>query len=237
MHEDDVMKQSPDEQRRRWEQEWDLFQALNVPEQGTPADVAKTTGWNTVSALAGDPRLRALLAPLEMPRSPAAGSDGPDFHTASSAAVGRLLGRGQTLNAGTIVQLAGGDRAWRPVFLLVIEALDDERVTVVAFSPFSIPASEEELETGIDVDGLRVLALWSRRTVPVGRLREIWKVHENTGKLAEEVLELRAAVRAGAPPPEHLKDRLGSANLAPDDPRWAYFDMLDDLLAGVLGAV
>ncbi len=82
----------------------------------------------------------------------------------------------------------------------------------------------EEWVTGIEMEGLRVLALWNCRWLKRGLVERGWKVDVALGSLTADAVLLRRARMQDAPVPEQLRERVGPEVVAPDDPRWDYFE-------------
>ena len=209
--------------RGRWEQEWKLYEELRgvplseeVPE-GAPDAAAGLEG--TVSMRKRSEAGERLWGAIDEP-----GGGGADFLTASSSMLAEKLGKGG-VKAGEVRHLAPElvPDMDREVFVLILEENGGE-VLVAGFTPFSLPASSEELLTGVDMEGLRVLALWNCRWLKRGMVERSWKVDVELGSLAADGAALREARMKDEPVPVHLADRVGPEVVAPDDPRWDYFE-------------
>lgn len=103
--------------------------------------------------------------------------------------------------------------ARRPVYVLVL-GLGEARGTrrVAPFARFDVPATPEEVITGLPPPPLRVLALWNQRVVPMVRLAALaWSVRRLSR--AQRLAALASDDRRRGPPLVH-----------PLDPRHAYLD-------------
>ena len=208
--------------RGRWEQEWKLYEELReVPmSEEVPEGTAEEAGLDaTVSVRKRSEMVENLWGAIDDPVSGGAG-----FHAASSSMLADKLGKGG-VKAGEVRHLVPElvPDMDREVHVLVLDEKDDE-VLVAGFTPFSVPASSEELVTGLDVEGLRVLALWNCRWLKRGTMERSWKVDVELGSLLADAVLLRGARMQDAPVPEHLQDRVGPEVVAPDDARWDYFE-------------
>lgn len=107
-------------------------------------------------------------------------------------------------------------------FVAVLDRWMEDLWIVVPFSPYSYPATDAEMATGIPLAGRRVLQCWNARTAHgdlVGRGYVLGLLDERTR--ADALALFRHAV-TGTPLPESFRALVGSPVLSKADPRREY---------------
>ncbi len=101
----------------------------------------------------------------------------------------------------------------RPIYVAVLQSEGStEWWRVAPFGRLTLPATPDEVETGMKAPPLRVLCVWNGHVVPAARLQVwAWPVHRMTEAA------LAAALAAGP-------SRRGPRLVHPLDPRHAYLD-------------
>lgn len=222
--------------RKDWDIQWRAYEICREDEvDSSEDDHLQTSGAEMdlrVSAMNKNSdiqRLRSLARPAIVR------AEGSDEQVSLTV---RMMGEpkspfavGDILRAGSSLVVRGGD-----LFLYVLEILPG-KILVAAFSPFDFPASREELATGLDVEGLRVLSLWNVRWFLPGKLVRSWRVLHSAEELKTQVETLRNCLKSGGEIPDGLARNCGGEVASPFDPRWDYFrergSFLGDLDSGL----
>ena len=112
-----------------------------------------------------------------------------------------------------------------PLFVATLAADTDDVLTGIPFSPFSEPATPDELLTGRPQSVVRVLCLWNARTMRPSELKESWLVDDLTDQeLTDFTHALRTVLQTDALP-DDMQQLGGPPLVHPDDPRHIYLSM------------
>ena len=180
------------ERLRLWLHEWEIDQVLRT----TPPDGADESS--------GQPALKT-----------ANGSGAPVAAPADAA----------SLRVGQIRLLHPGSErheAERTLYVALLEETAEQGFLVAPFGRFSQPALPGEWLTGFRALALRVLCLWSARTVERRALARSW--HAGTMKPGQvaAAMEVYRLIHAGGPFPPNRSRRTGPPLVHPLDPRLTY---------------
>ena len=214
-----------------WEKHWASYQeARRVAEdllgERKQASAPSDTSLTVSMSQGGDPLISRLFDAVKTPYL-----FGQDFtgnvHTASVATEEKR----ETFVEGDILQLSSEFTLTdeRRLFIYVL-SVSDEGIKVALFSPLSLPASREEIRTGIDTEGLAVLQLWNTKLFSHFVLARSWRVEEADTSLQEDVRTLLQWEDEGGDLPDSLAERLGGPVVSPLDVRWSYFEEETQLL-------
>lgn len=104
-----------------------------------------------------------------------------------------------------------------PPYVIILSKWSDEQFLVAHFSPFSVPATETEMITGLNCIGLRVLQAWNIRNIPACLLKKSWLVKNADEEFLERSKALCHSVFTGDTlpdgfPSEKLGDRITEPN-------------------------
>jgi hypothetical protein len=103
---------------------------------------------------------------------------------------------------------------------------DEGYVVVAPFSPYTSPATREELtlRPGAEPTALSasVLELWNAHTVPVAALADSWRVDSMTNAEMKSAWDVFAFAFTGKPLPSELECRCGASIKDASDPRIEY---------------
>jgi len=222
-------------ERKAWEEQWALFKHT----QGEPPaheEIENLPMKQVVAAGAVDPLISRLLKAAEAPfiggnHKP----DDPSFH-ATSLLTSRSKSQTPVFEVGDILCLGPElvPRGSRPIFVYVLEVAPGE-VTVLMFSPLAVPASQDEILTGIkSPEGLSVLSIWNSKKFPLLSLMKSWREMKADVVLIKDVRSLWQAIQAGDDCPEFLSSQVGRDQpVSLNDNRWDYFGEIGGALADI----
>ena len=230
------------EHLKAWASEWAAYRSTQSPEMpdlepekipapsGTPGNFYTVdTGLNMADLL-----FRQLTSTIA-----------PDLgESKQSGAWGSVSATGGTFSQPALESLAPGsihhlrpelipDRE-RPIFVFV-ERVDQERhrLLLVPFGPFSSPAIESELATGIADESLKVLCLWNAAWVPESVLLKSWVIDQAGGPLLKDVQMMREAMAQKKALPEALQARVGDRLVHSTDDRQDYVEEEEGILDSI----
>lgn len=203
-----------------WLKEWEIYQALRgLPADENPVEAARIAEiQQTVGISTADRSLvSALWRSIDLPGVLSANPTGLNVAISSIAAAPQV-------NVGDVLHLSPEvtDEDVDAVFVLVTEVRDGAAL-LTAFSSLGVPAAGDELLTGFDEEGLRVLSLWNAYWVPLAFAGQSWPVKLDTKFLVADLSLYRESILAGSGIPELLLERVGPPLNHPDDLRWAYY--------------
>lgn len=123
----------------------------------------------------------------------------------------------------------------RKLYLLVLEA-DPLAFLAAPFSPYDVPASEDEVMfPGRDED-TRVVQLWNHLHLPLKVAARSWKLDEAATEEANECLLIIRKISVNlAENNQSMITQRGEKIASPDDPRWDYFAEEATLMALLAG--
>lgn len=107
-------------------------------------------------------------------------------------------------------------------YVAVIEEWEPGIWLILPFSPYSTPATPNEMETGLGVYSLEVLQAWNGRTVPGVVLEKSWLAGEMEGNLLADAAALFRHALSGKALPEGFARRRGPIIRDRNDPRVEY---------------
>ena len=203
-----------------WLQEWELYKALHeLPADEHPAGPGRIPEihCSVTASPAQQGMVAALWRSIDQPGGWSAAA------VDSTVALTDSLPVRQT-QVGDVLHLSPQltDEDADPVFVLVTEVRDGAAL-LTAFSSLGLPAAGDELLTGIDEEGLRVLSTWNAYWVPLSLTGRSWPVPIETRGLMADFAAYRQSVHAGHGVPARMSKRIGPPLQHPDDPRWAYY--------------
>jgi hypothetical protein len=203
-----------------WLKEWEIYQSLReFPTDENPiasariAEIQRTVGVSTLDKSL----VSALWRSIDLP------GVSPAIQTGLNVAVSSVATAPQ-VSAGDVLHLSPEvtDEDVDSVFVLVTEVRDGAAL-LTAFSSLGVPAAGDELLTGFEEEGVRVLSLWNAYWVPLVLTRQGWPVQIDTKSLMVDLASYRESILAGLGIPDRLLQRVGPPLDHPDDPRWAYY--------------
>lgn len=121
--------------------------------------------------------------------------------------------------------------AVRPIYLAILRHWEDDHWLFAPYSPYSEPATDEELRMKDEDFGLRVLCLWNSHTAEKKTLCRSWhvgKLDETDRKDALSVFWYKMGMKELS---ERLMERVGPVLLHSKDPRRIYLREQLSLLA------
>lgn len=121
--------------------------------------------------------------------------------------------------------------AVRPIYLAILRHWEDDHWLFAPYSPYSEPATDEELRMMDEDFGLRVLCLWNSHTAEKKTLCRSWhvgKLDETDRKEALSVFWYKMGMKELS---ERLMERVGPVLLHSKDPRRIYLREQLSLLA------
>ena len=114
----------------------------------------------------------------------------------------------------------------RPLLVAVFGDWDEGYVVVAPFSPYTLPATREELtlrpEAELTALSASVLELWNAHTVPVAALADSWRVDSMTNAEMKSAWDVFAFALTGKPLSSELECRCGASIKDASDPRIEY---------------
>jgi hypothetical protein len=216
----------------QWAAQWAMHQALTAhpaPEPLIPPQLSSSDpGFFTVST--GINASTLLLRQLDAAIAP------DDRQRALDSSL-HLVGTGTTdievkIQRGEIRHMNPDLKpAWpRAVFVLVLN-VDEmrKRALVIPFGPFTAPAFESELATGIGDESLSVLCVWNTHWVSKDLVGRSWVVQVAEAELLSDIDTLRQTLVNKLPLPPELQSRTGDSLLDPTDPRNEYISQEENL--------
>jgi hypothetical protein len=219
-----------------WAAEWAIQKALSAhpapepvlpPQLGAADPTVLTVGANFSASSLLLRQLDAAIAPDDRQR---AFDSNLHLVGAESGIPDVALGRGEIRHLNPDLK-----PIWpRPVHVLVLSVDDSrQRALVIPFGPFTTPAFESELATGIVDESLAVLSVWNASWVPKDQVSRSWVVQQASPELLADIDKLRQTLVNKKPMPPDLLHRTGGPFLDPSDPRSEYISqeetLLDDL--------
>jgi hypothetical protein len=129
------------------------------------------------------------------------------------------------LQAGDVVLLSNElmlKEAIRPLYLAVLRNWEDDYWLFAPFSPYSEPATDNELRMESDDFGLRVLCLWNSHTARRETLAKSWFIGKLSDVERKDALSVFWHSIGTKELPDYLNERVGAQLLHSEDPRRAY---------------
>jgi hypothetical protein len=117
----------------------------------------------------------------------------------------------------------------RPVFVMITES-DGDPVTVMPFSPLPIPATDGELLTGFDEEGLEVLCVWNITQIPRRSLDRHLKITQADESLVNDATALLNGLQHRQQISPELRNRIGPLPIRLSDEKQNYLDLEEKLL-------
>ncbi len=118
----------------------------------------------------------------------------------------------------------------RPYYVAVIKEFDNNLMLIAPYSPFPIPATPGELNTGNKHFSIANLQLWNAKTIPKVLLKQSWLVDEIKQEDADDAFAVYANFTSGKALPEQLTKRIGLPIINQKDPRIEYQEKENELL-------
>jgi hypothetical protein len=134
-------------------------------------------------------------------------------------------------------QLPPGRHTWpdteRPIFVLAQSRDTHDRITIIPFARFDIPATPAEWTTGLAFTPLKVLCFWNSRQIPARHLENSWLAETLS---AEHLKRVNDALPHSAMPCPSAPE-FGPRLQHPLDPRHIYLHEEQTLLDDAISAM
>ena len=109
-------------------------------------------------------------------------------------------------------------------YVAVIDKWDDDMWLIIPFSPYKTPATESEMATEMDINGLRVLQAWNGRTVQDSVLKKSFLAGVINSEVRDDALALFRHEFGGVQLPDGFSSHRGSPIVEETDPRRDYLN-------------